>query len=1076
MIKKTTLLIFLAFCIVGLNAQIIADFESPATTPVFTSEGHYEVVDNPDKSGINTSNKVGYHKKIAGNWHYVTMTFDQKQNFKYNSTLTFKIHTSQKGRIFAKFWNGNNIAIEAWAPEYAFMPEPGEWVECYMDITPAQNTQFDKLELAACVDNETEADVYFDDVVLSNPEMGDGTPKALFTVSATKINVNQSVTFDASAAFDFDGQIVSYNWSFGDGQTATGKIVEHTYNTSGAYAPKLTVTDNEDKSKTDSVFVFVFEPGNFLSNLVFVTPQPETNKKIEAIFQVNKNYNNVFNPDEVAVDAIITKPDGLQYTIPCFYYVKSYMSVTNWLVDSSYQAWMLRLNAPLPGNYSVKIMLTDADGTVYSIPQNFTVVQGTNKGIVHNNPENRQYYKHETGEPYYPLGINIGWNSTANYTKTLNTLSAGKANTFRYWHTPFAQQALEWKTTNFYQGLGRYSQQAAAMTDSLLNLGQVKDMYMQLVMFQHGMVSENVDAMWDDNPYNITNGGFVDRAEKFFYDEQCIKQTKKLIRYIVARWAYSKNLFAWEFFNEVQFSGINNSQTAQWLPGVLSWHSQMSAYVNAIDPYNHITTTSASHEQLLKLDTVKHLDNLQYHLYSDKMLTDQIYYDNHFLNNLNNKSVINGEYGTNVEANVPQDMQRHSIWNGIMTQVPRYMWLWEYYTDASWANMFRMPANYMATENFANTDGLAPITIKAVNSKTELSTTAMGNGNNVYAYIYDPFNAQNITDTYIEIKDLPFGYYDIMYYLPVNGTEYVIADVPLIKLTNKIKLPAFDKGIAIKVKHKSVYMLPVAIAGNDTVVSPNTTINLSGSLSRGMSNMPLSYNWAVALKPDQSQSNIANHTSENITFTPDVSGLYYITLKVEQSGLSSVNDTIQVLVSNVPVAVAGNDTIVGSDTKNVYFDGSKSYDTDGDPLTYFWRVISAPDGSSRSIFNNLGAKVRLKIDAVGVFELELTVSDGISVSQPDTVKVSVNTVGVAQNVKSQIKMFPNPVNDNLTIICDNIIDKLEIYDITGKILSQLNSINLNQTVINCQNLNRAVVIVKVYTNNSVSAYKLVLKQ
>jgi PKD domain-containing protein/beta-propeller repeat-containing protein/all-beta uncharacterized protein/S-layer family protein len=54
------------------------------------------------------------------------------------------------------------------------------------------------------------------------------------------------VTFDGSASTDSDGgTIVSYAWDFGDGSTATGAVVSHTYTQPGLYYATLKVTDNE---------------------------------------------------------------------------------------------------------------------------------------------------------------------------------------------------------------------------------------------------------------------------------------------------------------------------------------------------------------------------------------------------------------------------------------------------------------------------------------------------------------------------------------------------------------------------------------------------------------------------------------------------------------------------------------------------------------------------------------------------------------------------------------------------------------------------------------------------------------
>jgi hypothetical protein len=54
------------------------------------------------------------------------------------------------------------------------------------------------------------------------------------------------LAFNAAASSDPDGQIASYAWSFGDGQTASGGPTQsHTYGAAGTYPASLTLTDNE---------------------------------------------------------------------------------------------------------------------------------------------------------------------------------------------------------------------------------------------------------------------------------------------------------------------------------------------------------------------------------------------------------------------------------------------------------------------------------------------------------------------------------------------------------------------------------------------------------------------------------------------------------------------------------------------------------------------------------------------------------------------------------------------------------------------------------------------------------------
>jgi PKD repeat protein len=63
------------------------------------------------------------------------------------------------------------------------------------------------------------------------------------------------ISFNGGMSYDNDGTIVSYSWNFGDGSTATGSGLVHTYTTAGTYQARLTVTD--DKGATGSDFVTI---------------------------------------------------------------------------------------------------------------------------------------------------------------------------------------------------------------------------------------------------------------------------------------------------------------------------------------------------------------------------------------------------------------------------------------------------------------------------------------------------------------------------------------------------------------------------------------------------------------------------------------------------------------------------------------------------------------------------------------------------------------------------------------------------------------------------------------------------
>jgi PKD repeat protein len=69
-------------------------------------------------------------------------------------------------------------------------------------------------------------------------------PMAAFTVNSDRGAAPLEVTFDASGSSDSSGNIVSYDWDFGDGQSGTGQVVTHRFTDPGVYRVSLAVTDD----------------------------------------------------------------------------------------------------------------------------------------------------------------------------------------------------------------------------------------------------------------------------------------------------------------------------------------------------------------------------------------------------------------------------------------------------------------------------------------------------------------------------------------------------------------------------------------------------------------------------------------------------------------------------------------------------------------------------------------------------------------------------------------------------------------------------------------------------------------
>lgn len=109
-----------------------------------------------------------------------------------------------------------------------------------------------------------EIQAYFNNQIPDDSFGNDGNtaPTASFTENCTEL----SCSFDASASSDSDGQIASYAWSFGDGQSATGAVVSHNYISSSSYSVTLTVVDNQGKASSASKNINVNSGSNKLTN------------------------------------------------------------------------------------------------------------------------------------------------------------------------------------------------------------------------------------------------------------------------------------------------------------------------------------------------------------------------------------------------------------------------------------------------------------------------------------------------------------------------------------------------------------------------------------------------------------------------------------------------------------------------------------------------------------------------------------------------------------------------------------------------------------------------------------------
>ena len=108
----------------------------------------------------------------------------------------------------------------------------------------------------------------------------DSPPTAVIGFTTLTVDEGVAIPFDASGSLDPQGSPLSYNWSFGDGGTATGVDPIHTYRSVGTFNVILTVNDGFGGISRATAAITVndvppaFVPRAFTPPVTFASPTP----------------------------------------------------------------------------------------------------------------------------------------------------------------------------------------------------------------------------------------------------------------------------------------------------------------------------------------------------------------------------------------------------------------------------------------------------------------------------------------------------------------------------------------------------------------------------------------------------------------------------------------------------------------------------------------------------------------------------------------------------------------------------------------------------------------------------------
>lgn len=296
-------------------------------------------------------------------------------------------------------------------------------------------------------------------------------------------------------------------------------------------------------------------------------------EKFEVSLNLQAEFVNPFDPDEIDITATFTSPTGKNWKINGFYYYTSGM------------LWKIRFSPNETGLWKYAISVRDKNGKTTSEPKSFKAITSSKKGPVQVAP-NKRYLQHPDGSSFFGVGLwyndaYAGFNSGRVTPENLDNLKALGVNFISTYITPLETHG---------SGLGRYDQNICGRLDELFELCETRDMLLSLNLWFHSYLSETVwgggNVRWYTNPYQQ-----VTKANEFYRSEPAWELQEKLYRYFIARWGYSRSLAIWFIVDEV--NGTDGWVSGDSL-GAANWAGKVHEYFKQNDPYNHLTTGTRS--------------------------------------------------------------------------------------------------------------------------------------------------------------------------------------------------------------------------------------------------------------------------------------------------------------------------------------------------------------------------------------------------------------------------------------------------------------------------------------------------
>lgn len=303
------------------------------------------------------------------------------------------------------------------------------------------------------------------------------------------------------------------------------------------------------------------------------------------------------------------------------------------------------------------------------------------RGFVHTHKKSR-YFKYDTGDVYFPVGINVCWAEDFRYY--IDKLAEYGMNFMRVW-------LCSWSINVEGRKVNDFRLDSCTKLDNIFAYAREKNIKVMLCINNFYDFNNNKDQFG-----YFGQGGVCKEEKDFFTDEKCLEIRRNFLQYLVSRYSAYTSLLSWELWNEIDYA-VSSQEI-----DIAEAENALAEFIHSIDPNNHPVTTSLGLSRIdHRLWSMDGIDTVQFHAYiqnhmflpKNSMFYDSALFIASYYESLKayKKPVLfseighNGtnDYNPNNELDSEGILLHNSIWSSSLGGYSgsAFHWWWDVYID-----------------------------------------------------------------------------------------------------------------------------------------------------------------------------------------------------------------------------------------------------------------------------------------------------------------------------------------------------------------------------------------------------------